>query len=129
MIASIGTPVPLSNSGLMHGQFFAGAVKRLFGCAPFSVLVLPFQGLPFQSVPFSGGFLSRPSHQTVMSSLFNATFVKIVPRRVVASAFGFEWSFVPGATPKKPFSGLIAHRRPSGPMRIHAMSSPTVKIL
>jgi hypothetical protein len=32
---------------------------------------------------------------------------------------------VPGATPKKPASGLIAQRRPSGPIFIHAMSSPT----
>ena len=34
--------------------------------------------------------------------------------------------FVPGATPKKPNSGLIAWRRPSAPNFIHAMSSPTV---
>ena len=30
-----------------------------------------------------------------------------------------------GATPKKPFSGLTAQRRPSGPIRSHAISSPT----
>ena len=33
---------------------------------------------------------------------------------------------MPGATPKKPASGLIAHSRPSSPNFIHAMSSPTV---
>jgi hypothetical protein len=33
---------------------------------------------------------------------------------------------VPGATPKKPASGLIAYSLPSGPNRIQAMSSPTV---
>jgi len=33
---------------------------------------------------------------------------------------------VPGATPKNPYSGLIAYRRPSSPNFIHAMSSPIV---
>ena len=33
---------------------------------------------------------------------------------------------VPGATPKKPASGLIAYSRPSAPKRIQAMSSPIV---
>lgn len=32
---------------------------------------------------------------------------------------------LPGATPKKPFSGLMALRRPSESNLIHAMSSPT----
>ena len=39
-------------------------------------------------------------------------------------ACGLVCSLVPGATPKKPNSGLTAHRRPSSPMRIQAMSSP-----
>ena len=33
---------------------------------------------------------------------------------------------VPGATPKKPASGLMAYSRPSAPNFIQAMSSPTV---
>ena len=33
---------------------------------------------------------------------------------------------MPGATPKKPASGLIAYRRPSSPNFIQAMSSPIV---
>ncbi len=33
---------------------------------------------------------------------------------------------MPGATPKKPNSGLIAYRRPSAPNFIQAMSSPMV---
>jgi len=33
---------------------------------------------------------------------------------------------VPGATPKKPASGLMARNRPSGPCAIQAMSSPMV---
>ena len=45
---------------------------------------------------------------------------------MVCSAFGLERSLVPGATPKKPNSGLIACRRPSSPNFIHAMSSPMV---
>ena len=44
----------------------------------------------------------------------------------VCSAFGFEFSLVPGATPKNPNSGLMACRRPSSPNFIHAMSSPMV---
>ena len=36
------------------------------------------------------------------------TLVKIVPFLHDLSAFGFESIDVPGATPKKPFSGLIA---------------------
>ena len=48
---------------------------------------------------------------------------------MVAMALGFVSMPVPGATPKKPASGLIAHRRPSGPGRSQAMSSPTVHTL
>ena len=33
MIAEIGTPAGLLNSGEMHGQFSAGAVNLEFGCA------------------------------------------------------------------------------------------------
>ena len=58
-----------------------------------------------------------------------ATFVKIVSRAIVAIAFGFVCGPVPGATPKKPASGLTAQSRPSGPGRSHAMSSPTVRTL
>jgi hypothetical protein len=41
-------------------------------------------------------------------------------------ALGLVWVFVPGATPKKPASGLMAQSRPSGPNFIQQMSSPTV---
>ena len=66
-----------------------------------------------------------PSHHTSPSSV-RAQLVKIEHLRIVAIAFGFVFSPVPGATPKKPASGLIACRRPSGPNFIQAMSSPTV---
>ena len=38
MMALMGTPSGLSNSGLRQGQLRAGAVKRLLGCAAFSGL-------------------------------------------------------------------------------------------
>ena len=41
-------------------------------------------------------------------------------------AFGLVLSAVPGATPKKPASGLMAYRRPSSPKFIQQMSSPMV---
>ena len=48
-----------------------------------------------------------PSHQTSPSSV-RAQLVKIEFSRSVAMALGFVSSPVPGATPKKPASGLIA---------------------
>jgi hypothetical protein len=48
-----------------------------------------------------------PSHQTSPSSVF-AQLVKTVLRSIVFIAFGLVFSPVPGATPKKPASGLIA---------------------
>ena len=41
-------------------------------------------------------------------------------------ALGLVWLLVPGATPKKPASGLIARRRPSASNFIQQMSSPIV---
>ena len=126
MMAEMGTPVLLSNSGLMQGQFIAGAVKRELGCAPFEPSVQSHFS-PFQFSAFFGGFLSMPSHQTVLSSRLRTTLVKMVFFLVAASALGLDFSLVPGATPKKPFSGFTAHNLPSGPMRSHAISSPTVQ--
>jgi len=108
MMASIGTPSPVKNSSAMVGQFSAGAVNLELGWAPFSVEVLPFHGFPSQSSPFSGGFLSSFSHHTVLSSRFLATLVNMVFLCVVLRAFGFDFSLVPGATPKNPFSGFTA---------------------
>jgi hypothetical protein len=65
-----------------------------------------------------------PSHQTSPSSV-RAVFVNTVFASIVCIAFGFVSRFVPGATPKKPFSGLMACSRPSGPIFIQQMSSPT----
>ena len=123
-MASSGTPSLEWNAGERQGQFSAGAVKRELGCAAFTPLA-GVQSLPSQSISLSGGCLVSPSHQTVLSAGSMATLVKIVPLRVAASALGLDFSFVPGATPKKPFSGLIAQSLPSLPTRIHAISSPT----
>ena len=81
--------------------------------------------MPFQSIRWSGS-PSRPSHHTSLSSV-SATLVKtVLPAAMVFIAFGFDVQLVPGATPKKPNSGLTAYSRPSLPNRIQAMSSPTV---
>ena len=85
-------------------------------------------GWPFQSVASAGGRPSIPS-QYGMPSGVRPTLVKIEFRETVAITFGLVCEFVPGATPKKPASGLIAHSRPSGPGCIQAMSSPTVQTL
>src|SRR6266550_9361789 len=44
----------------------------------------------------------------------------------VAIALRFDFTLVPGATPKNPDSGLMAYSRPSAPNFIQAMSSPMV---
>src|SRR5205085_12605534 len=67
-----------------------------------------------------------PSHQTPPSGV-SAVLVKMVFLDSVAMALGFVFAEVPGATPKKPASGLIARRQPCWSGRIQAMSSPTVQ--
>ena len=52
--------------------------------------------------------------------------MKTVSCATILIALGLVCSPVPGATPKKPASGLIAYRRPSSPNFIQAMSSPIV---
>ena len=42
----------------------------------------------------------------------------------LSMALAFDFMLVPGATPKKPYSGLMAYSRPSVPNFIQAMSSP-----
>ncbi|OOK68681.1 hypothetical protein BZL30_6812 [Mycobacterium kansasii] len=50
----------------------------------------------------------------------------VLPAAMVRMALGLDFQLVPGATPKKPNSGLTAYSRPSLPNRIQAMSSPSV---
>src|SRR6267143_3912871 len=129
MIALIGTPLGFSQSGSIVGHCDAGAVKRAFGCAAFAPVSFAIWGVhffPCQSRHSAGGSSVIPSHQTPPSGV-SATFVKIEFRERVIIAFGFVFADVPGATPKKPASGLMARRRPLVSGLIQAMSSPTVQ--
>src|ERR1019366_9666207 len=110
MMALSGTPSGFCQSGSIDGHCAAGAVKREFGCAAVVPSARPLAGvqaLPCQSVHSVGGWSVMPSHQTPPSGV-RATLVKIVFLASVAIAFGFVFTDVPGATPKKPASGLIA---------------------
>lgn len=80
--------------------------------------VLPyFHDFPCQSVRVTpGAGASRPSHQTP-PSLVSPTLVKTVFLEIVAMACGLVFMEVPGATPKKPFSGLMALSFPKGERR------------
>src|ERR1700734_1872228 len=130
MNAEIGTPFGLSQSGSIVGHWLAGAVKRPFGCAAVAPVSLPIAGvhfLPRQSISSAGISSVIPSHHTPPSGV-SATLVKIVFFASVAIAFGLVFALVPGATPKKPASGLIARNCPVASGRIHAMSSPTHQI-
>ena len=66
-----------------------------------------------------------PSHQMSPSSVF-AQLVNTMSCSSISIAFGFVFLLVPGATPKKPASGLTAYSLPSLPNFIQAMSSPIV---
>src|SRR5271154_911208 len=125
MIAEIGTPRGSSACGDHAGLLRIGVVKRLLGCAALS-LERRFHGPPCQSSRPSGAGTSIPSLHTSPSAVI-ATLVKIVSCSTIFIAFRFDLALVPGATPKYPFSGFTAHKPPSGPTRIHEISSPTVK--
>ena|SRR5437868_6337264 len=123
-IASIGTPFGSSHSGAIDGHCEAGVVKRELGCAAFRPDV-GVQGRRSQSINCAGRFSLMPSHQMSPSGVM-AQLVKIELRIAVIIALRFDFMFVPGATPKNPYSGLMAYSRPSAPNFIHAMSSPIV---
>src|SRR3954469_10621896 len=105
-IAEIGTPFGSSHSGAIVGHWDAGTVNREFGCAAGSGLS-GVQSRPFQSMRWAGGSSVRPSHQTSPSSV-SATLVNTELPQSVSIAFLLVDSPVPGATPKKPASGLTA---------------------
>src|SRR5580692_12051162 len=129
MIAEIGTPSGSSQAGSMLGHWLAGAVNLPFGCAAGRPETLPINGVhrsPRQSRHSAGGSSVMPSHQTP-PSVVSATLVKIVFFASVAIALGLVLGLVPGATPKKPASGLMARSLPVASGLIHAMSSPTVQ--
>src|SRR5579864_2671383 len=108
MNALIGTPVGSSHAGSMLGHCEAGAVKRELGCAAFAPVSLAICGvhlLPRQSRHSAGGSSVMPSHHTPPSGV-RAVLVKMLFRAKLAIAFGLLFTEVPGATPKKPASGL-----------------------
>src|SRR5271155_773925 len=128
-IAEMGTPAGFSQSSSMLGHWLAGAVKRPLGCAAGLPVTLPMSGVqrsPRQSRHSAGGSSVMPSHQTPPSGV-SATLVKIVFFARVAMALGLVLALVPGATPKKPASGLMARSLPLASGLIQAMSSPTVQ--
>src|SRR5271155_4695586 len=129
IIAEMGTPSGSSHAESIDGHWLAGAVKRPLGCAPAPPLTLPIIGVqrsPRQSRHSAGGSSVIPSHHTPPSGV-SATLVKMVLRASVAMALGLVLALVPGATPKKPASGLMARSLPLASGLIQAMSSPTVQ--
>src|SRR3984957_9109982 len=129
MTAEIGTPFGFSQSGSIVGHCRAGAVNRPFGWAagiPVSLANAGVHLFPRQSITSAGGASVIPSHHTPPSGV-SATLVKIVFLASVAMALGFVFALVPGATPKKPASGLIARSLPFASGLIQAISSPTVQ--
>src|SRR5512140_143463 len=122
--ALIGTPAGSSHAGSYEGHCLIGAVNRELGCAAFS-FDSGVHSRPFQSMACAGAG-PIPSHHTSPSSV-RATLVKMQLAFIESIAFGLLSRLVPGATPKKPASGLIARSVPSEAGLIHAMSSPTVE--
>ena len=102
----MGTPAGSSQFGAIEGACAAGTVKRALGCAA-GWSASGVQSSPCQSSAWAGGSGVMPSHQTSPSSV-SAVFVKTVPSSIAAIAFGLVSTPVPGATPKKPASGLMA---------------------
>src|SRR6516162_6175412 len=123
-MAEIGTPAGSCHSGAMAGSWAAGAVNLALGWAA-GVPDPGVQSWRFQSVTCAGGASVMPSHQTSPSSV-RAVLVKMQLPSRVSMALGLVFELVPGATPKKPASGLMAYSRPSGPNFIQQISSPIV---
>ena len=96
--------------GTLRGRRREARVRMRGFCAGlFRDFRRPSLALPVDAL--GGGSSVMPSHHTPPSGV-SATFVKIVFFASVAIAFGFVFADVPGATPKKPASGLIARSRP-----------------
>src|SRR5438270_6741986 len=105
-MGSIGTPLGSSHSGAITGHCPAGVVNRALGCA-----ALRFDsgvhGRRSQSINSAGLSPVMASHQTSPSGV-TAQFVKMEFLVTVSIAFRLDFVLVPGATPKKPYSGLMA---------------------
>src|SRR5208282_5221275 len=105
-IASIGTPFGSSHSGAITGHCFAGQVNRALGCAAFRA-ESGVHGRRSQSTNLAGFCSVIPSHHTSPSRVA-AQLVKMEFRLIINMALAFDVVLVPGATPKKPYSGLMA---------------------
>src|ERR1700722_12170668 len=108
----------------IEGDCLAATVERELGCAAGPMFGFHFS--PFQLISSSAGAPLMPSHQGSRDSTVMAVFVKMAACCRGVLTFGFVFELGPGATPKKPASGLMARRVPSEAMCIQAMSSPTV---
>src|SRR5271154_6639457 len=124
MIAEMGMPSGSSQCEEIEGDCFAETVYRELGCAAGPIPA--FQGSPRQLISSSCGTPLMPSHQGSRDAAVIATFVKIASCCSAVLTFGFVFALVPGATPKKPASGLMARSEPSDAICIQAISSPTV---
>src|ERR1700687_531922 len=107
MNAEMGTPSGASHFGEILGDWLAGTVYRALGWAagPFEVS----HASRFQLIRPLGGAPLMPSHQGSRSAVI-ATLVKIVFLCSAPITLGLVFIPVPGATPKKPASGLMAWR-------------------
>ena len=124
-MAEIGTPAGSSHSAAMAGSWLAGAVKREFGCAAgVGDIRRPLIAPPVRAVRRGLAGEAFPPDVAVIGE--GRVREDASWRTSVSTAFGLVAMFVPGATPKKPASGLIARSLPSGPIFIQQMSSPTV---
>src|SRR5438067_395621 len=99
--AEIGTPFGSCHSGAIDGHCDAGTQKRELGCAAGWDESPGVHDCPFQSVRCAGGSSVRSSHHTSPSSV-SAVLVNTVLASIVRIALGFDFSLVPGATPKNP---------------------------
>ena len=101
----------------MVGHCEAGAVKRELGCAalaPVSLAISGVQRLPCQSSALGRRLVGHafPPHAAVRRQRDVGEDACCAPASPWRS--GLVFTDVPGATPKKPASGLMARRRPFG---------------
>src|SRR5260370_7024129 len=122
-MASIGTPLGSSHSGAITGHCFAGVVNRELGCAALRPEAA-VHGRRNQSTNSAGFPSVMPSHQTSPLEVA-AQLVKMEFFVTVSMALAFDFMLVPGATPKKPYSGLIAWQPPPAPTFTPPSSPPS----
>ena len=108
-----------------HRALARGRGEARVGCAA----LRPQPGRPGAAQPVDecsgGGAAVMSSHHTSPSGVRAHVGEDGVLGSGCSMALGLDSIEVPGATPKKPASGLMAYSRPSGPNFIQAMSSPT----